>query len=144
MPCESDYMYPHSDEIQLSRIHCIFEEIQFGKKVNSHSKEWAGFHPNVYGQSITQNELDACTRDLCRSLSEIEDENGCVHPSWAGRPLRISDLSLEAQIWWRDHKATDLTRLIDYWKKGTLSDSEDQNRLIKLLINKYETEYYDQ
>jgi len=89
MPCNSDYMNPSSKEIQLSQTACLLDELE-GKPLNRH--HWSGYHPLVYDQNINGDEL---VSTLCQKLQMLD----------------VTKLSLEMQIWWRDHQIADKERL---------------------------------
>lgn len=92
MPCNCDYMNPSSFEIQLSQVACLLDEI---RGVKNFKKYWGGYHPSVYGQA--NKELgDRLVSTLCSNLQNID----------------VSQLSLEMQMWWRDHKEADRTRIL--------------------------------
>lgn len=88
MPCNSDHMRANSCEIVMSQIQCIVDELD-GKKVHP---EWRdGYHPRVYCQGPSLLSVDTETAALCERLQSTD----------------VSKLSLEAQLWWRDHLAAD-------------------------------------
>lgn len=95
MPCSSEHMEPQPREREMSRVMCLLDELD-GKKWDRSS--WAGFHPSAYCQSNTQQRLDKATAQLCRRLRKRT-------------PEEISKLSLELQMWWRDHQALDQARM---------------------------------
>lgn len=57
-----------------------------------------GFDKRVYSKTITKEDLDEKTAELCSKLKEIED---------------VSKYSLELQMWWRDHQIADQKRKSD-------------------------------
>jgi hypothetical protein len=89
MPCNSDYMEAAKEEIQLSQVACLLDELD-GKPINPH--HWAGYHPNVYNRIADGDRLVA---ELCCRLQTTD----------------VTKQSLEMQIWWRDHQAADKARL---------------------------------
>lgn len=70
-----------------------------GKLVSKQDRD--GYHPEAYNKHITKEMLDFYTEELCSLLQKID----------------VSTLSLEAQIWWRDHQIADKERLLDNIKK---------------------------
>lgn len=89
MPCNSDYLRATGEEIAISQVMCLLEELE-GKKIEPHY--WKGHHPLVYNKTIDGNEL---VRKLCAKLKKVD----------------VTKYSLEMQIWWRDHQNADLKRL---------------------------------
>ena len=92
MPCDSSHMEPNQLEVELSKIYCINDELD-GTCFNS--SEWGGYHQDVYCRDITRELADKMTAGLCKRMQLVD----------------VKELSLEAQIWWRDHKAADVARL---------------------------------
>jgi hypothetical protein len=95
MPCDASYMNPNHLEKNISRLHCLLQELETGKHVDPASSAWTGYHPAVYNQHPTQADADKLTALLCSKLK--------TH-------LAISKCSLELQIWWRNHLAADQAR----------------------------------
>lgn len=96
MPCDSSYMNPRADESASRQVISFLEEAGYD----------AGKYDNLYGRTST---IDADTRKLCK---------WCV--THRGR---ISSLSLEFQIWWRDHQKEDAR------KQKELTRQNEQTRL---------------
>jgi hypothetical protein len=89
MPCDSSYMDPTTKEVQLSQVACLLDELE-GKPIDR--RQWNGFHPLVYGQSV---DCDGLVRRLCAKLQSVD----------------VTKFSLEMQIWWRNHQAADKARI---------------------------------
>lgn len=92
MPCNSDYMDATSQEVSLSQVECIFDELD-GIPFNKSAR--GGYHPRAYCKT-TKELLDTRVAALCKRLKELPD---------------ITKYSLEVQIWWRDHQKADKKRL---------------------------------
>lgn len=94
MGCRSDYMEPTSFEIENSKVLALLEELKTGK-----FPEWysPGGSEKAYGNT-TKLGLDLNTEMLCMAL-QIK------------KASEISKMSLEMQMWWRDHKAADKKRI---------------------------------
>lgn len=93
MPCNCDYMDPNMIEEEMSIVACIHDELD-GVKICPSSPRWKGYHPRVYTKSLTKQQCDKMVTNLCSRLQNID----------------VSKLSLEAQIWWRDHLEADINR----------------------------------
>jgi len=89
MPCVSDYMEPNTKEKSLSKVAALLDELATGHLDSRHYK---GMHPDVYGKNPDANVM---VRRLCEALTKRGGAEG---------------LSLEMQIWWRDHQAEDVKR----------------------------------
>lgn len=99
MPCRCDYMEPNEREIALSKVLTSRDEVMFNKKYNV---EYArGMHPEAYGKGISQELLDNETAKLCSMLKILPTVND----------KKITDYSLETQMWWRDHQDMDKRRI---------------------------------
>lgn len=94
MPCRSDYMEPDAQEREMSRVFCVRDELAGKKPTRNH---WEGYHPKAYGVSFERAESDKITAGVCAQLS--------------ADPVAVKRLSLEAQIWWRDHQEADRERV---------------------------------
>ena len=94
MPCNSDHMKANGWEIGLSKTLCVLDELE-GKRPRP--CDWHGYHPLVYCQNISKIQGDAVVKSACKKLGKMTK---------AG----IQKLSLEAQMWWRDHQAADKAR----------------------------------
>lgn len=90
MPCNCDHMEANRYEIEISKVACLLDELS-GKKINP--SHWRGYHPDVYCK-VNKEMADAKTAELCAKLQDLD----------------VSALSLEMQMWWRDHKAADEKR----------------------------------
>lgn len=102
MPCNCDYMDANARERELSRVACLIDELD-GKPIDRN--HWNGYHPRVYNQEINGNTI---TAELCRRLQSQD----------------VSKLSLEMQIWWRDHKKADAQRV----EKELADKKTEENR----------------
>lgn len=92
MPCNSDYLESSSFEKGISKVCCLLDELK-GCPINP--SHWRGYHPKVYGVSVPKKLADELVAELCSQLQTRD----------------VSTLSLEAQIWWRDHQIADQNRL---------------------------------
>ena len=101
MPCNSDYMNPTAQEIQISRIACLLDELD-GKKWTK--DEWAGYHPSAYGMGDNKKKRDKMTKALCERLQRTD----------------VTKYSLEMQMWWRDHQEADRQRQMKEIANGNL------------------------
>jgi len=90
MPCDSSYMEPHREEIDLSRVYQLLDELDGG---TIDKRAWEGYDKRVYDNSNnTTEQLDAKVAELCKRLEGVVD---------------ITKYSLELQMWWRDHQIAD-------------------------------------
>lgn len=94
MPCNTDHMMPHTREIELSKIAYLLDELETGVSVNPRTFN-SGMHKSVYNRGISHSKADAMIAKLCGQLQQAD----------------VGSLSLEAQVWWRDHQAVDRARL---------------------------------
>ena len=92
MPCDSSHMEASEMEKEVSRIRCIMDELD-GKPLNK--DYFDGYHPSAYNKLNTRATADSLTKALCERMSKL--------PS-------VANLSLEAQMWWRDHQIADEKR----------------------------------
>lgn len=90
MPCNSDYMNPSNEEVDLSKVYSLLDEISTSKLDKSN---YNGYHPKAYGLS-SKDKLDKAVAKLCNILKKID----------------VKNYSLEMQIWWRDHQIADKNR----------------------------------
>ena len=97
MGCRNDYQEPNELEIENSKVLAITAELTSGKLPSWFGE---GSHKSVYNISSRET-LDANTAALCSTLRGIEKKY----------PAKLKKMSLEAQIWWRDHKAFDRKRI---------------------------------
>ena len=89
MPCNCDYMNPSAEEIEVSKMACILDELNGGEIDKTY---WKGYHPKVYSQTydrynnpVSKKELEAILVD---ALSKVD----------------VTQYSLEVQMWWRDYQ----------------------------------------
>lgn len=106
MGCNSDYLNASGDEVAISRVACLLDELAGQSRINAN--HWAGFHPAVYN-ICTSEHADALVSRLCEALQN-ED---------------VSKRSLEMQIWWRDHQAADKARVQAEMQAATTSAEVD-------------------
>lgn len=97
MPCKCDHMEPHAREIAVSRVLTIRHEIMTGRQHPEWRAHWRGSHPLAGGVSQSQQAADLLTAGLCETLRGLGED-------------KIKKLSLEAQMWWRDHQEADIKR----------------------------------
>lgn len=90
MPCNSDYMDPTREEINISQVGTLIDELN-GKGFDKH--HWKGHHP--IASKFKKGTLNELTKMSCGRLRGID----------------VTKYSLEMQIWWRDHKAADKQRV---------------------------------
>jgi hypothetical protein len=95
MPCNSDYLAAHDDEVEFSRALQLLDELD-GKRKHPDKDAWSGYDSRAYGH-CTKAGLDDAVSMLCARLSAL--------PSDA-----IKDYSPEMQMWWRDHQQADRRR----------------------------------
>lgn len=95
MPCNSDHMNPHPNEVVASQCLTLLDELN-GKEFKSYN--YKGYHPKAYGKGLNKEDCDKLTSNLCSKLQEIE------------KRMDITKYSLELQMWWRDHKEADKKR----------------------------------
>ena len=93
MPCDSSYMEASDFECKIGRVYSLLEEIQ-GLTVN-HAR--SDYHPLVYNKCLAPGVADASVAKLCDWCKGNEDN--------------LSSMSLELQMWWRDHLNADEQRL---------------------------------
>lgn len=92
MPCRSDYMEATPLEVEMSIVLALLEELKTGKLPDYYNH---GEDHRVYGCS-TKTMLDEKTAELCKKLRTT---------------ARIYKLSLELQVWWRNHQEFDRRRM---------------------------------
>lgn len=95
MPCNGDYLEPTDFEINLSKVYQLLDELN-GKKLPKDFGD--GFDKRVYNKSEDEDILNKKVSELCGKLSKISRK-------------AISKLSLEMQMWWRDHQRADKKRI---------------------------------
>lgn len=111
MPCNSDYLEATPLEKETSIVTALLEELKTGMLPSYYGD---GYNANFYGCS-TKTMLDEKTADLCARLK---------------KSARIAKMSLEMQIWWRNHQEHDRRR-----KRQALLDIEDKTAR-KAALNK--------
>lgn len=116
MPCQSDYLNAHSDEIEYSRVLLLLDELKTGKHVNTRSREWAGYHNKAYNRGMAG--FDESVARLCAKLKKLS-------------PTHLKKHSLELQAWWRDHQIADMERAAEE-KKQKENEAARQKALAKL------------
>lgn len=89
MPCQSSHCESTREEVVASQMFCILDELDGKEFVKSH---WSGYHPLAYGKEV---DLHSLASKVCSRLQQQD----------------VSRLSLEAQMWWRDHQAADRRRI---------------------------------
>lgn len=87
MPCDSSHMEPTRAETLCGTMAVILEELD-GTPMTPDRYRNAGMHPRTYDKSPN---VDEWTRSLCERFKQLG-------------PMEIATLSLEAQMWWRDHQ----------------------------------------
>lgn len=95
MPCVSDYMEATGREEALSRVLLLLDELDGKGTPDSNGSGWRGYDDRAYGRA-DQSRLDSATERLCERLKK---RGGAA------------DLSLEMQVWWRDHQRADRARV---------------------------------
>lgn len=90
MPCNTDYMDPSTDEIRVSRIACLIDELN-GTPINK--THWKGYHPAVYCQSYDKY---AGKYSEAEMVSLLIEKIQSLHT--------VTECSLELQMWWRDYQ----------------------------------------
>jgi len=99
MPCVSSYQDPTQFE-KLSKVYALLDELENGKL----KKDWnSGFDSRVYNLHRDQSVLDEKTAELCSKLQKLSAR-------------KLSKVSLEMQMWWRDHQEADKKRLQEQMK----------------------------
>lgn len=100
MPCDSSYMEPRAWEIDLSRVLLLLDELDGKGPPDPKSAAWMGMDRRVTDRRFVDHQkyLDEKVRELCDRLSSV-------------RTPPLSELSLEMQVWWRDHQKADVQRL---------------------------------
>ena len=97
MPCNGDYMQPNKEEIIISDLLYLIDEIENGKPIDK-SRWNKGYHPSVYCMAVSKFNIDELTAKVCKQLQELGEK-------------KIKTMSLELQTWWRDHQEADKRRL---------------------------------
>lgn len=112
MPCNSDYMEANQSEKNLSVIYGLLDELETGKLPSNFGD---GYDKRVYNKHFSKEHIDEKTEELCSKLQNLD----------------VSKLSLEMQIWWRDHQKADKERL-EKEIKNKETESERLKALSKL------------
>ena len=99
MPCNSDYLESDHKEVEMSHVCCLIDELDGQQSINR--SHWDGYHPNVYNKHLSQRSQDKLVDKLCKRLQRRD----------------VTKLSLEMQIWWRDHQKADKARLQEEMKQ---------------------------
>jgi hypothetical protein len=96
-------MEPSRREIQESRLLFVAAELMRKKPKQDW---WDGYHPDVYPNKGLRPEVrDNWTQFCCYALTRMEREE------------TLTSLSLETQMWWREHKKADEKRKLQEAKK---------------------------
>lgn len=96
MPCDSSHLNARGDEIELSRIFMLLDEVNGGSPPDTRSSGWSGYDSRAYGKRIPAAVQDNLVADLCGKCQAL------------GPAIRTK--SLELQVWWRDHQRADAER----------------------------------
>ena len=115
MPCNSDYMESDGYEQELSKVACLLDELKGKKVINK--VHWQGYHPSVYNKGLSKKDSDLLVKTLCFLLRKSD----------------VSKMSLEMQMWWRDHQEADKLRLNKKIKEVKLGKDK------KIALNKLTT-----
>lgn len=101
MPCNSDYLEASHDEREIGRMYLVHDEIFNDVRITPKKWQDAGYDKRVYNKvdhgPVAKARRDKMVREICESLSVLSIDN-------------IQRLSLEAQLWWRDHQKADRER----------------------------------
>lgn len=99
MPCNSDHLEPMRREIDASRVLCVLDELNAGRPIDDHRvpQWWYGYHPSAYMRILSKEDVDRWTAEACGKLSKL-------------KPAAIRKMSLELQLWWREHQKADAER----------------------------------
>ena len=94
MPCNCDHLEATDYEIELSKMYWVQDDLNGYKHRGTYGD---GFDERAYNQhkKLTKEFMDKMAAKLCKRLSKRE---------------RVDDLTLETQIWWRDHQEADRKR----------------------------------
>lgn len=118
MPCNSDYLDPNSFEKQLSKVCCLLDELLYNKSIKQN--EWNGYHPNVYYKYINKEKANKLVNSLCSKLQMLSSKE-------------IKNLSLEMQIWWRNHQKADKKRIKEEIK--LIKKKQNKEKALKKLTS---------
>jgi len=81
-------------EVEVSQMLLLVNELRSGKHVDPESDGWSGYHPKAYGERNLREKADQLAEKLCTALRKKT-------------PNEIAAMSLEMQMWWREHKKAD-------------------------------------
>lgn len=97
MPCNADYLNPNQKEINLSKVLAFLDELETGS-LNAH--DLSGYRKDVYNTSVESidERLSNKVPELCSKLQNMSESE-------------VKNLSLELQMWWRDHQEADKVRI---------------------------------
>lgn len=93
MPCNCDHLEAHPIEITVGRVYLVLDEIVLGKTITPDMWEYAGYDDRSYGKA-NKALGDQLTERACSAFRKLTK-------------TKIQKLSLEAQMWWRDHQEAD-------------------------------------
>ena len=110
MACVSDYLAAGTEEIAMSQVACLLDEIDGKNEIDP--RHWLGYHPNIYSKKY---DADKLVSELCEKLQKAD----------------VTKYSLEMQIWWRDHQKADRERL-EHEMKRKKTEEEKETALAKL------------
>lgn len=104
MGCRSDYMEPDATEVENSKLDAMLEELKTGKL-----PKYFGTGMLADGNYADRGQLTANlkTKKLCGELKKKSTGE-------------LKKLSLETQLWWRDHKVAD--------KRHAVEDAAEKKR----------------
>jgi hypothetical protein len=90
-------MEPSPNEKEMSKVAYLIDELnEVGQPGEGYDR---GYHPAVYNKGLGKAQQDGLVQELCSMLQKCEADG------------KISSMSLELQMWWRDHKAADKARI---------------------------------
>lgn len=91
MPCNGDYLNATRDEVQISIVYSLLDELETNSLNQNYYK---GYHPEVYNKAISYKTFTEKVQELCTKLSKTD----------------VSNYSLEMQMWWKKHTEEDNKR----------------------------------
>ena len=97
MPCGSSHMNANEYEIEAGRLMLVLDELAGHRAITAALWARAGYDPRVYSKSPDKATMDQLTKSACAALQRRKD---------------IGALSLELQVWWRDHQEADRLRAL--------------------------------
>ncbi|MAH32735.1 MAG: hypothetical protein CMG78_12140 [Marinobacter sp.] len=110
MPCSCDHLESTPLEKEASKLVALLDELN--KKGKPKSNFGDGYDKRVYNK-ITRAKADILIARLCGKLGRIKG---------------IDRYSLEMQIWWRDHQASDKKKAIA--KQRAARDKHDLKKAL--------------